>query len=469
MKKKYLVSVEKNKFGDIIVTLAKSPETGLYIDEMNEEDKKKAIYIGFSPYGTQLIAIHPEKGELYGFDETANNYPYVYDGKIRGSICVVIFTYLDKKWIILVKPNDRNYLMNPAGAINSSIFYNYNLNSLHRDAAKKEVYEETGCNINPDKLNLVAKVLSPRPYSNLDWKCWTLCYVYEYDVSNCDVSNCNVSNCNVSNCNVSNYDVSNCNVSNYDVSNYDVSNYDVSNCNVYNCDVSNCDVSNCDVSNCDVSNCDVSNIPKYILEKLDTKKSNIYTIPLPDNSDYDTKEVSDVIVCSEDAIEKLIFDGIDIDEYRFSTYNIPSNTPVNGPVTSLFNIDLDKQNMESDVNSKNNGNDTNSKNDGNDTNDTNNGNDTNDTNNGNDTNDTNNGNDTNSKNNGNDTNSKNNGNDTNSKNDGNDNDTNITSKNKIVLTSHHGAIVLKALNKYNDEQHKQLLDKPYILEFYWTK
>lgn len=183
---KYFVSIEKNKFGDIIVSLSLGKNTHISqnINELTHQEKQKAIYIGFIPDGATFIATHPDRGDIYGFGKTVDNFPLVYKSLIRGSACVVKFNFLGENWIILVKPKDRDYLMNPAGSINSSVNKNIIIDILHRNAAKCEVYEETGCVIDSNKLIKLAHWIAPRPYFNLKWKSCTYGYKIECDVSN---------------------------------------------------------------------------------------------------------------------------------------------------------------------------------------------------------------------------------------------------------------------------------------------
>lgn len=181
---KCFISIEKNKFGDIIVSVDKNTHVSQDINELTHEEKQKAIYIGFVPDGSTFIANHPDRGDLYGFGKTIDNFPFIYKSLIRGSACVVTFNYRDEKWIILVKPKDRNYLMNPAGSINSSVNKNIIIDILHKNAAKLEVYEETGCVIDSNKLIKLAHWIAPRPYFNLKWKSCTYGYKIECDVSN---------------------------------------------------------------------------------------------------------------------------------------------------------------------------------------------------------------------------------------------------------------------------------------------
>lgn len=293
--KKINFSIKKNKFGDILISLIdskndKNDKNVQSIKTLTNEEKYNAIYTGFIPNGSSFIATHPEKGDIYGFDKTLEHFPFVYNGIIRGSSCLLTFFYLDRKWIILVKPRDRKYLMNPSGGINLNSNINYGLDgldTLHKNTAKDEVFEETGCVIKTCSLVLLANWLSPRPYFNLEWNSWTYAYLSE---------------------------------------------------------------------------CDIFSIPKYILNVLNTK-DNIYTISLPENEGYDTDEISDLVICEENSIDKLIFEGIDINYYRHD------------------NID--------------------------------------------------------------------------------------TKSDKISISSHHSVVILKGLNIYNPDKHKELLDKPYLLEFNW--
>ena len=84
-------------------------------------------------------------------------------------------------------------------------------------------------------------------------------------------------------------------------------------------------------------------------------KGSAFAIPLPEYSDYDTNEISDIFVCKEEMIESLIFDGVDIEKFKHGhSYSLGNNTdikkinltPHHGALVlkALGNYDDDNQN-----------------------------------------------------------------------------------------------------------------------------
>lgn len=161
------VTIRENKFGDVLVHLARGDEKSCAVEDMSEAKKNRAIYT-FPVKGALAIATHPKEGKLYAYPPVYQTFPYIKDGYILGSAVVTTFKKKSKTWFVVVKPHDRSYLMNPGGAVNLvDVAEGQPMEEMHKNAAINEAREETGVDIS--NLKNIARWVHPRNYANLAW------------------------------------------------------------------------------------------------------------------------------------------------------------------------------------------------------------------------------------------------------------------------------------------------------------
>jgi 8-oxo-dGTP pyrophosphatase MutT (NUDIX family) len=114
-------------------------------------------------------------GNIFGNEYAHIHFPVIKDKKLQGGCTVVLAHHHNSVYSVLVQVKNRRYVMHPAG-------YMDHADQTIKDAAIREVWEETGLRLKPSEWNLLATWDYEAKFAGLSLKGHTtagVCWVNE--------------------------------------------------------------------------------------------------------------------------------------------------------------------------------------------------------------------------------------------------------------------------------------------------